>query len=183
VKTAESSAAVRGSADRIGAVMEEATTAAQPWTPEAEELIEVARYGELEEAQALLAAHKGADFVNHRNEWGQSGAKRSSANPAQPHNTHTTHDITHDYITTVCGTTQECTLQPFRMRAPMVTHRLLLACLGLVHDPTTQTPRSGAVLFDYIVSSGALSVVDHGDQGNAPIHWACLMGHLEVVKV
>jgi hypothetical protein len=49
--------------------------AAQPWAADAEELIECARYGELDEAEALLAAHAGlgAAFVNFRNEWGQSG--------------------------------------------------------------------------------------------------------------
>lgn len=111
------------------------------WHADAEELIQCARYGELEELAALLTVRgcfffpprsrvlsppaqthaNNADFVNHRNEWGQSALQNASANG------HT------DIVTR------------------------LLAAGARASDPNPE--------------------------GNTALHWACLMGHVDVVKV
>jgi ankyrin repeat protein len=51
-------------------------------TSDADELVQMARYGEEEDLVAMLASHsaEGASFVNHQNEWGQSALACACAN-------------------------------------------------------------------------------------------------------
>lgn len=88
----------------------------------AEELIQCARYGEVDELKGLLEANPGSDeFVNHQNEWGQSSLQCAAAN----------------------GHGQICEL-----------------LLKAGADPNKANK-----------------------EGNTPLHWACLMGKTNCVKL
>ncbi len=90
---------------------------------DADELIQMARYGEEEDLVAMLAAHAadGPSFVNHQNEWGQSALACACANG----------------------------------------HKTIAASLLAVGADANLANK----------------------EGNSALHWACLMGQLECVKL